>query len=166
MTHYYFAYCTWLNDPEIRRYMPKTKKITKGYAANYRLQFHAAAGRDDRGWCHLNGLPDAWGERCLGLVFEDDGLTDDYDDFERFAITVHGDDGKAYDCWTYRMTNPGQPMRPPNFYWQHIPDGLKSEGFPAEYIAKVQAVYDAAAPCPRADRPNPSAVPGKSADSR
>ena len=63
MTHYYFAYCTWLNDPEIRRYMPKTKKITKGYAANYRLQFHAAAGRDDRGWCHLNGLPDAWGER-------------------------------------------------------------------------------------------------------
>ncbi|HTN48664.1 MAG TPA: gamma-glutamylcyclotransferase [Burkholderiaceae bacterium] len=163
---HYFAYCTWLNDPEIRRYMPKSRLVTKGYAANHRLQFHAAAGRDDRGWCHLNGLPDAWGEKCLGLVFEDDGLVDDYDDFERFAITVHGDDGKAYDCWTYRMTDPGMPMRPPNFYWQHIPDGLKAHRFPPEYIAKVQAMYDAAAPCPRADRPNPSAIPGKSAATR
>ena len=112
---YYFAYCTWINAPEIKRYMPKCRKITKAYAANYRLEFHAAAGREDRGWCHLNGLPDAWGEKALGLVFEDDGLTDDYDDFERFAITVHGDDGKSYDCWTYRMTTPGKPMRPPNF---------------------------------------------------
>ena len=49
MTRLYFAYCTWLNDPEIQRYMPKARLITKGYAANYRLQFHAAAGRSDRG---------------------------------------------------------------------------------------------------------------------
>jgi hypothetical protein len=166
MTRLYFAYCTWLNEPEIRRYMPKARLITKGHAANFRLEFHAAEGRSDRGWCHLSSLPDAWGEKCLGLVFEDDGLTDDYDDFERFALTVHGDDGKAYDCWTYRMTHPGQPMRPPNFYWQHIPDGLEAHRFPRDYIAKVQAVYDAAAPCPRADRPNPSAIPGKSAETR
>ena len=165
---YYFAYCTWLNDPEIKRYWPDCKPLVKGHAANYRLQFHAAAGRSDRGWCHLNGVSDAWGHKALGVVVEHDPkyFGEDYDDFERFALTVHGDDGKTYDCWTYRMSNPGTAMRPPNFYWQHIPDGLKSEGFPAEYIAKVQAEYDAAAPCPRADRPNPSAVPGKSADSR
>lgn len=164
----YFAYCTWLNDPEIRRYMPGCKAVTKAYAANYRLQFHAAAGRQDRGWCHLNGVADAWGEKCWGVVFEDDGrqFDEDYDDFERFALTVHGDDGKAHDCWTYRMITPGIAMRPPNFYWQHIPDGLKAWNFPADYVAKVQAVFDEAAECPRADRPNPSAIPGKSADSR
>ncbi|MDZ7863254.1 hypothetical protein [Acidovorax sp.] len=29
---YYFAYCTWLNDPEIRRFWPTTKAITKAHA--------------------------------------------------------------------------------------------------------------------------------------
>lgn len=164
---FYFAYCTWLNDPEIRRYIPSCKLITKAYAANYRLQFHAAGDRKDRGWCHLNGVMDAWGEKCLGAVFEDtSGFAEDYDDFERFALTVYGDDGKTYDCWTYRLITPGIAMRPPNFYWQHIPDGLRAMDFPADYIAKVQAVFDAAAECPRADRPNPSAIPGKSAASR
>jgi hypothetical protein len=164
----YFAYCTWLNDPEIHRYMPGCKPVTKGYAANNRLEFHAAGERKDRGWCHLNSAADAWGEHCLGVVFEDDGkqFGEDYDDFERCAVTVHGDDGKIYDCWTYRMTRPGVAMRPPNFYWQHIPAGLKAWNFPPAYIAKVQAMFDAAAPCPNADRPNPSAVPGKSAASR
>ena len=165
---YYFAYCTWLNDPELRRYFPEARFVTKGYAANHRLQFHAAGQRNDRGWCHFNSSADAWGNRCLGAVFEHDErhFTEDYDDFERCAVTVHGDDGKAYDCWTYRMTDPGIAMRPPNFYWEHIPKGLANLGFPSDYVAAVQATYDRAAPCPRADRPNPSAIPGKSADTR
>lgn len=86
---YYFAYCTWLNDPEIRRYMPHCKPVTKAYAANYRLQFHSASGRQDRGWRHINGVADAWGEKCWGVVF--------------------GDDGRAYDCWTYRMITLASP---------------------------------------------------------
>lgn len=165
---YYFAYCTWLNDPEIRRYWPTTKAITKAHAANHRLQFHAAGERTDRGWCHLNGVSDAVGHNALGVVFEHEPhqLNEDYDDFERFFLTVHGEDGKAYDCWTYRLSKPGVAMRPPNFYWEHIPTGLAAWKFPAAYIASVQATFDAAAPCPRADRPNPSAIPGKSAESR
>jgi hypothetical protein len=132
------------------------------------LQFHAAGDRTDRGWCHFNSSADAWGNKCLGLVYEhpEKHFDEDYDDFERCSVTVHGDDGKFYDCWTYRMTRPGIPMRPPDFYWQHIPDGLHEKGFPHEYIDRVVATYNAAAPCPRADRPNPSAVPGKTADTR
>ena len=112
---YYFAYCTWLNDPEIRRFWPDVKAITKGYAANHRLQFHAAADRKDRGWCHLNGVSDAVGVNALGVVFEHEPnqFNEDYDDFERFFLTVRGDDGKVYDCWTYRLINPGMAMRPP-----------------------------------------------------
>jgi hypothetical protein len=165
---YYFAYCTWLNDPELRRYAPEARFVTKGYAANHRLEFHAAGSREDRGWCHFNSNAKAWGNKCLGAVFElsEQQFGEDYEDFERCAVTVHGDDGRTYDCWTYRMTQPGIAMRPPNFYWQHIPDGMKKLGFPDEYVQSVLATYESAAPCPRADRPNPSAVPGKSAATR
>ena len=165
---HYFAYCTWLNDPELRRFMPEARFVTKAYAANHRLQFHAAGTREDRGWCHLNGTGDAWGNKALGMVFEHspEHFGEDYEDFERFSLTVHGDDGKAYDCWTYRMTDPGIAMRPPDFYWQHIPDGLKAHRFPQAYTDAVLATYNKAAPCPRADRPNPSAIPGKSAATR
>lgn len=165
---YYFAYCTWLNEPELRRYFPEARFVTKGRAANHRLEFHAAGTRNDRGWCHLNSNASAWGNQCLGVVFEHDErhFEEDYDDFERFAVTVHGDDGRSYDCWTYRMTNPGIAMRPPNFYWEHIPTGLRNFGFPQAYIDSVLATYEAAAACPRADRPNPSAIPGRSAETR
>jgi len=165
---HYFAYCTWLDDAELKRYFPQATLVTTGHAANHRLQFHAAGTRTDRGWCHFNGSASAWGHRCLGVVFEhpEHHFDEDYDDFERCAVTVHGDDGKAYDCWTYRMTNPGIPMRPPNFYWEHIPKGMAQWKFPQAYVDSVLATFDAAAPCPRADRPNPSAIPGKSADTR
>jgi hypothetical protein len=165
---YYFAYCTWLNDPELRRYFPEARQVTQAVARNHRLEFHAAAGRSDRGWCHFNSSAAAWGHDCLGVVFEhpEHHFEEDYDDFERCAVTVHGDDGKAYDCWTYRMTNPGVAMRPPNFYWEHIPAGMKNHGFPQAYVDQVLAMYEACAPCPRADRPNPSAIPGKSAGTR
>lgn len=165
---FYFGYCTWLHSKELKRYMPEGVIVTKGYIANHRLQFHAAAGRKDRGWCHLANVGDAWGNKVLGIIVRHDPkhFAEDYDDFERCFLTAYGDDGKVYDCWTYRMTHPGTPMRPPNFYWQHIPDGMKELNFPKAYVGLVNATYQAAAPCPRADRPNPSAVPGKSADLR
>ena len=28
---YYFGYCTWLNPPELHRYFPEAKVVTKGY---------------------------------------------------------------------------------------------------------------------------------------
>jgi hypothetical protein len=165
---YYFAYCTWLHDVEIARFMPAAKPVTKAYAANHALRFHAAGDRKDRGWCHFLNTAEAWGERAYGVVFEHDEahFAEDYDDFERCCVTVYGEDGKQYDCWTYRLVRPGIAMRPPNFYWEHIPAGLKQWDFSPDYLAKVQAVFDSAAECPRADRPNPSAVPGKGADTR
>ncbi|NUB02210.1 gamma-glutamylcyclotransferase [Azospirillum melinis] len=165
---YYFGYCTWLNPPELHRYFPEAKVVAKGYVANHKLEFHAAAGRADRGWCHLSNTGRAWGNNALGIVVEhpDHHFEEDYDDFERCFVSVRGDDGKVYDCWTYRMSAPGSAMRPPNFYWNHIPEGMKHWGFPDEYVRSVLAMYEEAADCPRADRPNPSTVPGRSADTR
>ena len=152
----------------MRRYFPEARLVTTARAANHRLQFHAAGHAHRPRLVPLQQLGRAWGNRRHGVVFEhpERHFEEDYDDFERCAVTAHGDDGNAYDCWTYRMTNPGIPMRPPNFYWQHIPAGMAQWKFPQAYVDSVLATYEAAAPCPRADRPNPSAIPGKSADSR
>jgi hypothetical protein len=166
---YYFGYCTWLDDAELRRFMPNARQVTQAVAPNHRLTFHAAGERTDRGWCHFNNTcADAWGTRCRGVVFEHENthFSDDYDDFERCTVTVIGDDGKTYDCWTYRLTTPGIPMRPPHFYWNHIPKGMRDHGFPEAYVKSVLDTYEAAAECPDADRPNPSKIPGKSAASR
>ncbi len=165
---HYFGYCTWLHSLELKRYMPDGVVVTKAHAANRRLEFRTAGERRDRGWCHLSDIGDAWGNSVLGLVVRhpDEHFTEDYDDFERCFLTVHGEDGKAYDCWTYRLIDPGIAMRPPNYYWDHIPAGMKELGFPEGYVKLVLGTYEAAAPCPRADRPNPSAIPGKSAATR
>ncbi len=165
---YYFGYCTWLHGAELHRYFPDCEIVTKGYAANHKLEFRSAGARRDRGWCHLADTHDAWGTKTLGIVVKhpEKHFGEDYDDFERCFLTIRGDDGKAYDCWTYRLSQPGEPMRPPNFYWQHIPDGMAELGFPKDYVDSVLATFHAAAECPRADRPNPSAIPGKSAASR
>ena len=81
---HYFAYCTWLDDAELKRFMPAAKPVTKGYAANHQLRFHAAGERTDRGWCHLNARR-RLGKEGLGrgLRAPESTSTEDYDDFER-----------------------------------------------------------------------------------
>jgi hypothetical protein len=165
---FYFIYCTWLDKEELAKYSPTAVFVTKAVAMNHQIQFRAAGERRDRGWCHLSNSADARGEVTYGMVYrlpEQDSIVD-YDDFERCFLTVRGDDGNVYDCFTYRLIRPGVPMRPPKYYWQHIPDGAREWGLPADYIAKIEKIYDSALPCPDEDRPAPSAPPGKSAESR
>jgi hypothetical protein len=165
---YYFGYCTWLHDAELRKYVPEAKFVTKAVARNHKVEFRTAGDRKDRGWCHLSNKGRALGANAQGIVFEvdDKHLQEDFDDFDIIYLTVHGNDGAVYDCFTYILTNPGIPMRPPEYYWRHIPEGLKEQNFPAEYHAVVQATYDEAAECPDANRSAPDAKPGKDANTR
>jgi len=166
---YYFGYCTFLNDEERKKYLPEAKFVTKGYVANHKVVFHAAGNREDRGWCHLANNGDAWGHKAFGLIYQHDSKffeEADYEDFEKCYVTVYGEDGKIYDCWTLRMSNPGIEMRPPNFYWENVPKGLNDWEFPEEYIQLVVKTFNEAKPCPDADRDRPPVKPGKSADSR
>jgi hypothetical protein len=165
---FYFIYCTWFDPKELAKYSPTAVFVTKASAMNHMIQFRTAGERKDRGWCHLSNSPDARGFVTRGLVYmlpEKDSIAD-FDDFERCFLTVRGEDGNVYDCFTYRLTNPGVPMRPPKYYWQHIPDGLRHWDFSPDYIAKIEAIYQAALPCPDEDRSPPSEKPGKSAESR
>lgn len=165
---YYFGYCTYLLESEVRKYMPEARAVTKATARNHQIQFRAAGDRTDRGWCHLADRGAVYGKSAQGIVFEcdDSRMKDEFEDFDTIFLTVHGDDGVAYDCFTLVLSEPGIRMRPPRFYWERIPGGLAEQNFPADYQAEVQRIFDEAAECPDFDRPMPSAQPGRSAASR
>ena len=164
---YYFGYCTYLLDSELRKYLPEAVAVTKASAPNHQIQFRAAGDRTDRGWCHLADVG-TLGKTAQGIVFEvnDDRVNDDFDDFDIVFLTVRGDDGNAYDAFTYVLPNPGVPMRPPRFYWERVPFGLEEQEFPKSYRDEVQAIFDSAAECPDFGRPAPAGAPGRSADTR
>ncbi|MED7924392.1 hypothetical protein SMD20_09125 [Nonomuraea sp. LP-02] len=164
---YYFGYCTYLLDEELRKYLPEAVQVTKAKAVNHQIQFRAAGERTDRGWCHLANVG-TYGKAAQGIVFEvdDTRMKDEFDDFDIVYLTVQGDDGKSYDCFTYILSRPGVRMRPPRFYWERVPNGLKEQNFPADYQAEVQRIFDEAAECPDFERPMPAGKPGRSADTR
>lgn len=145
---YYFGYCTWLKELEMKRFMPKGKFVAKGYYENSIIGFQAVGDRTDRGWCHLDITPSAWGQRTYGAVVEhDEEYFVDYPDFMRIAITVYGDDGKMYDCWTYVLENPGKAMKPPEAYWKNVRDGLVELEFSKDYRKIVADIYNNASDC-------------------
>ena len=162
----YFGYCTFLYKQELNRYMPEAVIVTKGYATNRRLEFRTAGDRRDRGYCHLSDGGDSWGVNALGIIVRhpDKYFDDQYDDFRKCFLTVRGDDGKTYDCWTFVLSRPGILMRPPDFYWQYIQDGMAELRFPQGYVDSVVNAYKTAEPCPGADRPSPLASTKKSSE--
>jgi hypothetical protein len=165
---YYFGYCTYLLDDERRKYLPEARQITKAKAANHRIQFRAAGSNTDRGWCHLSDRGSALGATAQGMVYEvnDDRVNDDFDDFVIVYLTVKGDDGKYYDCFTYVLTDPGIAIRPPRYYWERVPAGFAEQKFPQEYQDELQRIFDEAAECPDFDRPMPAGTPGRDASTR
>jgi hypothetical protein len=165
---YYFGYCTYLLESELRKYLPEAREITKAKAVNHQVQFRAAGDREDRGWCHLADRGSAYGKTVQGIVFEvdDSHLEDHFDDFDIVYLTVAGDDGKWYDCFTYVLSKPGIRMRPPRYYWERVPNGLAEQQFPPEYQNEVQRTFDEAAECPDFDRPMPAGAPGRDASTR
>src|SRR5438045_3018233 len=118
----YFAWCTYLDEELARQRLPgKFEFVTKGTAVGHTLQFRTAGARD-RGWCHLSNGPDAVGQITLGIIYEvgERSRGAGFDHYERMYLTVHGDDGKAYDCYGSRLVTPGAPMRLPDPEWEHV----------------------------------------------
>jgi hypothetical protein len=152
----YFGYCTFLNRSELERYLPGAEVVAQAYAANHRVEFRGSATRDDRGWCHLEGGPSAFGHRAYGIVVRHAAphFDIDYPGFERVFLTVYGTDGETYDCWTYVMSAPSDHVRPPDDYWRDVPLGLEQWDFPPEYVESVKETYRSARPAVPATTPD------------
>lgn len=84
----------------------------------------------------------------MGLVVKHDPkLFVDYPDFERCFLTVYGEDGKQYDCWTLRMTNPTDYIRPTKDYWALIDNGMVNNKLPEDYIQSIRETFESSIPC-------------------
>jgi hypothetical protein len=154
---YYFGYCTFLWDPERAKWLPEAKLVTQAVAPNHEIQFRLVFEGDDRGQCHITNTIDAYGKSVRGLVFEVDEhhIYDPFEGFDTIFLTVHGDDGKAYDCYTLRLTNPGEFMKPPRYYWDRIRLGMENSGFPEDYQNAVKKMFEDCPDCPDFERPEP-----------
>lgn len=152
----YFGYGTFLDDAELDYYLPGAVKVARARAANKILAFHAHEGMKNRGYCHLSDRIDAMGGFTWGILARhDERYFVDYDGFERCFLTVYGDDGGTYDCWTLRMTKPGLAVRPPTYYWDHILSGLKAYNFAPGYTETIVKRYEDALPAEDPDAADP-----------
>ena len=51
--------------------------------------------------------------------------------------------GRSIDCFTYLVTNPVTPQRPPPEYLDRILNGCRDHKLPLEYMEKIQGWFDA-----------------------
>ena len=152
----YFGYGTFLDDDELYYYLPNAEKVTTARAMNRKFVLYSFAGDDFRGYCHITDKLDAMGEITHGIIARHDPkYFVDYPGFERCFLTVYGDDGKMYDCWTLRMNSLGSAVRPPDYYWNHILKGLKEYNFSEAYTQKIIDMYEKALPCSYHDMKDP-----------
>ncbi|MFT3797640.1 gamma-glutamylcyclotransferase family protein [Microbacterium sp.] len=151
---HYFAYGTLLLEEELRRSLPEARRVTHASAVNHETQFRSVRGRADRGWSHLADV-DTFGMVARGEVLEVDDrrLSERAPDYDLLFLTVRGDDGVHYDCFTYAMSAPGIRQRPPRYYWDLVIDGFREQGFAQEDLDRLQTMFDESAECPDFDRP-------------
>lgn len=140
---YYFGYCTFLDPAEMAIYLPDAKAVTKGYVQNSSINFVAIGDKTQVGRCHMDISPKSWGKRTIGVVIEhDEKYCVDYPEFKRIAVTVHGADGKTYDCWTWVLENPSIPVKQSKEAWNHVTTGLKYYNFSKQECEGVYEAYD------------------------
>ncbi|MFT4215515.1 MAG: gamma-glutamylcyclotransferase family protein [Microbacterium sp.] len=151
---YYFAYGTLLLEEELRRNLPEAVRITHASARNHETQFRSVGGRADRGWSHLSHV-DTFGKTARGEVLDvaEERLGEHAADYDLVFLTVLGDDGVHYDCFTYSMSDPGILQRPPRYYWELVIDGFAEQRFAEEDLERLRKMFDESAPCPEFDRP-------------
>lgn len=145
---YYFAYGTYLDSTLLADRMPGAEIVTTARAVNRSLLFLSAAGGPRRGWCHLADRGEAWGKVAYGLVVSTTAIDSDrFGHNEARYLTVYGDDGATYECWTYCLQRPESAMRLPADEWEHICAGAAQWRLPDDYRDELVARHHAAAEC-------------------
>ena len=149
---HYFAYSTFIHPQETARSLPGAKVLATGRAANTRFMFSHSPHSPLVGQCHLSDREDAFGYETWGLVCE---LPDEmlhrlaYNGYEKTSLTVHGSDGKPYDCFTIRLVQPGHALRVADWKFALIEEGARHHRFPASYLDYLRKTFEQAAPLER-----------------
>ena len=119
---YYFGYCTWLTMPNCALHAEREPDHPGGRAKppadSRRRRPPIAAGAISTTNVRMHGA------RCRGVVFEHENIHFRTITVTECTVTVIGDDGKTYDCWTYRLIAPGIPINRRSTTWI-CPEGLR-----------------------------------------
>ncbi len=147
--NYLFIYCEWLDSQLVKKWIPDAEFVTTGTCADHEVRF--VAYKDDNGETFEGGccLSDAPGETLHGVVWKVseeavlavDKLTNiSCGRYTRQYRVVKGDDGKVYTTVSHSIKNPTGASKPSQEYIGHMIEGAKEFKFPAEYIAKLEAL--------------------------
>jgi len=143
----YFAYCTLLDEHEMRRFVPGARPWVTGTIDGWRVSF--AAHSVDGGGCHLFPEP---GHRVHGLLYDlDDDEMAQLDTisgvpsglYSRIDVSVMTCDG-AVPAVTYVIPAPIGDHQPSVHYVRPILSGAQALGLPSAYIAELQAAVTSA----------------------
>ena len=145
----YFAYCTLLDEAEMRRFVPAARIGATGHISGQRVVFERHAVSLETGGCNLSP---ADGQTVFGVLYD---LTDaefaqldtisgvDRGLYQRFAVQVATESG-MFEAETYVIPRPGGPFRPTATYTRPLLTGARALELPDIYVAKLEALVEAA----------------------
>ena len=149
---FYFAYASSLDCRQIIERCPKVRFYCVARLDNYTLAFtRRSQGRQ----CGVADIVPSEGSTVWGVVYELD--SDDLDSLDRSEGYRPGREQNSYNrverqviqrdnsspyitVWTYVATRQPSPPKPNAAYKRQIVDGARFWRFPADYIAKLEAI--------------------------
>jgi gamma-glutamylcyclotransferase (GGCT)/AIG2-like uncharacterized protein YtfP len=140
----YFAYCTLLDEAEMRRFVSTATAGATGTIDGYRVVFGTHGPGLETGGCNLEADP---GHVIHGLLYDlsDDEFAQldtisgvDRGLYQRIAVDVTTSDGQM-PAETYVIPQSGGRFAPTTAYTQPIITGARALGLPLDYVAELEA---------------------------
>ena len=99
---------------------------------------------------HFAGLVDSPTDQVMGVLYQLsskdisflDGKEKGYHRSTGEFLVEEIGTGRPIDCFTYLVTNPVTPQRPPPKYLERILKGCQDHKLPLEYMEKIQGWFD------------------------
>jgi gamma-glutamylcyclotransferase (GGCT)/AIG2-like uncharacterized protein YtfP len=144
----YFAYCTLLDQDEMRKHCPGAEAREIGRISGWRVTFAAYA--DGRGGCQLVAESE---HEVWGLLYElsdaeqagldtISGVPQGF--YRQIEVEVLTETGSSVPAVTYIIPNPIGVFRPSEEYTRPILTGARALKLPTGYLADLEATVAAA----------------------
>ncbi len=146
----YFAYGTLLDVESMRKSCPSAQPLGIMKLMDYRMGFATCAADPAHGGCTLDPAP---GEVIHGLLYAlpareleslDKSAGVDAGLWDTIAVTLINGDERKVTANTYTVKNSAGPWNPPDSYVAPILKGARELNLPADYVAKLEAIIEAA----------------------
>jgi len=146
----YFAYCTLLDNEEMKKHCPTAKPQGILRLPGYRLSFATYSPNPSEGGCTLEKVK---GHDLYGVLYEvttqemealDLASGHDRGCWKRIKVELIGLKQEKVTADTYLIPNPCGPYHPPASYTEPILRGARAFHLPQEYIGELERIIEAA----------------------